>query len=115
MGVGSSVAARMNPAGILIQAAVKMEVFLRCVVAEYENAKQIVKDVLCQLKTSINNMDYELKSARPDPGTENGLISEREEIIIIFRTCSNRCAFRLKKWVSCPQQIMKLYTIGNAE
>lgn len=91
MGVGSSVAAMMNPAGALIQA-VKIEVFLRCVVAEYKNAGQIVKDVLGQLETSITSMNYELNSARLNPGTENGFISEREEIIKILGTCSTRCA-----------------------
>ena len=91
MGVGSSVAAMMNPAGVLIQA-VKIEVFLRCVVAEYENAKHVVKDVISQLETSITTMDEELSSARLNPGTENGFISKREEIVKILRTCSKRCA-----------------------
>ncbi len=91
MGVGSSVAAMMNPASVLIQA-VKIEVFLRCIVAGYEDAGQIVKDVLCQLETSITSMDYELDSARLNADTESGFISEREEIIKILRTCSKRCA-----------------------
>ena len=91
MGVGGSVAATMNPAGVLIQA-VKIEVFLRCVVAEYENAKQVVKDVLCQIQTSIARMDDELKSARLNPNTEKECIAEREEIIEILGTCSKRCA-----------------------
>jgi hypothetical protein len=96
MGVGSSIAATMNPASVLIQA-VKIEVFLRCVVAEYENAKQVVKDVLCQLEISITRMDDELKSVRLNPNTENGCIAEREEIIKILRTCSNRCAVWTKE------------------
>ncbi len=91
MGVASSVAATMNPASVLMQA-VKIEVFLRCVVAEYDNAKQVVKDVLRQLEISITSMDVELKSARLNQNTEKGCIAEREEIIKILRTCSNRCA-----------------------
>ncbi|MGA3117975.1 MAG: DUF2868 domain-containing protein [Syntrophobacteraceae bacterium] len=96
MGVGDSVAATMNPASVLIQA-VKIEVFLRCVVAEHENAKQVVKDVLCQLRTSITSMDDELKSVRLNPNTEKECIAEREEIIKILETCSKRCAVWAKE------------------
>jgi len=96
MGVGDSVAATMNPASVLIQA-VKIEVFLRCVVAGHENANQVVKDVLCQLQTSITNMDDELKSVRLNPDTEKERIAEREEIIKILGTCSKRCAVWAKE------------------
>jgi hypothetical protein len=96
MGVGDSIAATMNPASVLIQA-VKIEVFLRCVVAEHENAKQVVKDVLCQLRTSITSMDDELKSVRLNPNTEKECIAEREEIIKILETCSKRCAVWAKE------------------
>ncbi len=96
MGVGDSVAATMNPASVLIQAA-KIEVFLRCVVAGHENAKQVVKDVLCQLQTSITSMDDELKSVHLNPDTEKERIAEREEIIKILGTCSKRCAVWAKE------------------
>jgi len=96
MGVGGSVAATMNPASVLIQA-VKIEVFLRCVVGEHKNAKQVVKDVLCQLQASITSMDDELKSARLDPNTEKERICEREEIIKILGTCSKRCVVWAKE------------------
>ena len=95
MGVGS-VAATMNPAGVLLQA-VKIEVFLRCVVADYEKAKPVVKEVLCQLETAVAGMDEELKSARLNPNTTSGRIGEREEMIKILRTCSKRCAVWAKE------------------
>jgi hypothetical protein len=91
MGVGSSVAGMANPAGVLVQA-VKIEVFLRCVVAENQNAAQVFEDVLCQLETSIANMESELNNVRLNPGVENGSISEQEEIVKILRTCSRRCS-----------------------
>jgi hypothetical protein len=95
MGIGSSVSATMNPAGVLIQA-VRIEVFLRCIVAEYENAKQVVKDVLHQLETVIASME-ELKGTRLNPATENGSIDERDETIKILKTCLNRCAMWAKE------------------
>lgn len=91
LGVGSAVAATMTPAGVLIQAG-KIEVFLRCVVAENENAEQVVKDVLCQLGTSITNMDEELEKSRSNPNAEDERLAEQEEIIGILRSCSKRCA-----------------------
>ena len=106
IGVGDSVAATINPVSALIQA-VKIEVFLRCVVAGHENAKQVVKDVLCQLRTSITRMDDELKSVRLNPNTEKECIAEREEIVKILGACSKRCAAWAKEEASCLQQTMK--------
>ena len=92
MGWGLAVPLRewLNPAGVLVQA-VKIEVFLRCVVAEHEHAEQVLKDVLCQLEASITTMEDELKSARLNPEKENGSIAEQEEIVKILKTCSRRC------------------------
>ncbi len=80
----------MNPAGVLSQA-VKIEVFLRNIAAEHENSKQVVKDVLCQIKTSLTDMEDELKSARLDPNMESSSVAEREEIIDILKNSSKRC------------------------
>jgi hypothetical protein len=87
---GYSIAAVMNPATVLIQA-VKIEVFLKCIVAECENAKPIINDVLSQLEASITSMSDELKKARLDPKIEKNSIADRERMIEILGTCSKRC------------------------
>ena len=115
IGVGDSVAATINPASALIQA-VKIEVFLRCVVAGHENAKQVVKDVLCQLRTSITRMDDELKSVRLNPNTEKECIAEREEIVKILGTCSKRCAAWAKeRGLLSPTDYETMYLQGELQ
>ena len=90
MGVGS-LGVMMNPASVLIQA-VKIEVFLRSIVVNHENAAQIVQAVLSQLRESIARMNDELKEARLNPEAKTSRIAEREKIIEILETCSRRCS-----------------------
>jgi len=91
MGVGGSLAAASNPAGVLVQT-VKIEVFLRCIAAESEKAEQVVKNVLAQLEASISRMHDELENARRSPKTDSGRIEEIEAMIKILGTCRKRCS-----------------------
>jgi hypothetical protein len=88
---GYSIATAMNPATVLVQA-VKMEVFLKRIVPEHENARALINDVLDLLEASISSMKDELRNARLDPKIKKDSIADREIMTETLETSSKRCS-----------------------